>query len=110
MRAVEHVDFDASVRPLRPRPKCGPPRSPQGTAVDPILEALRLLKRRSQIQHELRGRRGSHLAAERELFLIRNLLAKLPAAVQGDGQALWPADLMSGGTARTLAHGRAGRS
>ena len=78
--------------------------------MEPIIEALRLLQRQAEIQNDLRQTRDHPLLAERELFLIRQKLTQFPAAVQGDGQAPWPADLVSGGTARTLAHGRAGRS
>ena len=47
-----------------------------------IVEALRLLKRQAEIQHALRGARGSPVLEERELYLIRNRLAQYPAAVQ----------------------------
>ena len=63
--------------PIRNRPG----RLPEGAA-DPIVEALRLLKRQARIRDDLRGRRVSHIVAERELFLIRNRLAQFPAAVQ----------------------------
>jgi hypothetical protein len=51
--------------------------------MDPISEALRLLKRQAEIQHRLR--RGTHplrVTEERELYLIRKALAQFPAAVQ----------------------------
>ena len=41
-----------------------------------------MLKRRAEIQNDLRRSRDSPLLAERELYLIRNRLAQFPAAVQ----------------------------
>jgi len=79
-----HASIDALVRPLRP--KRGRRQPLQQTApeapTDPIIEALRLLKRQAQIRDDLRGRRGCYIVAERELLLIRNKLARFPAAVQ----------------------------
>jgi hypothetical protein len=50
--------------------------------VEPIGEALHLLKRQSEIQNALRAAHGSRVLEERELYLIRNRLAQFPAAVQ----------------------------
>ena len=50
--------------------------------MEPIIEALQLLKRQAEIQNDLRRSRDNPLLAERELFLIRNQLARFPAAVQ----------------------------
>ena len=50
--------------------------------MDPITEALRLLRRQAEIQNSLRRGRGSRVTEERELYLIRNRLAQFPAAVQ----------------------------
>jgi hypothetical protein len=50
--------------------------------METIAEALRLLKRQAEIQNDLRRSRDNPLLAERELFLIRNRLARFPAAVQ----------------------------
>jgi len=48
-----------------------------------IIEALRLLKRQAEIQNALRRSVVTNrVTEERELFLIRNKLAQLPAAVQ----------------------------
>jgi ubiquinone biosynthesis protein UbiJ len=55
--------------------------------MEPIIEALRLLKRQAEIQNDLRRARGSRVTEERELFLIRNKLAQFPAAVQAIGIA-----------------------
>jgi len=66
----------------RPAPKRGRPLSARTTAVDRMLEALRLLKRQARIRDDLRGRRVFHIVAERELLQIRHRLAQFPAAVQ----------------------------
>ena len=50
--------------------------------MEPIIEALQLLKRQAEIQNDLRRSRNHPLLAERELFLIRHRLAQFPAAVQ----------------------------
>ena len=50
--------------------------------MDPVIEALRLLKRQAAIRSDLRRSPGAGVIAERELFLIRNQLAQFPAAVQ----------------------------
>lgn len=52
-----------------------------------VTEALALLKRQAEIQNNLRRSRDNPLLAERELFLIRNQLSRLPAAVQAIGLA-----------------------
>ena len=50
--------------------------------MEPINEALQLLKRQAEIQQGLRRSRDNPMLAERELYLIRNKLAQFPAAVQ----------------------------
>jgi len=50
--------------------------------MEPITEALRLLKRQAEIQNNLRRSRENPLLAERELYLIRQRLARYPAALQ----------------------------
>jgi hypothetical protein len=50
--------------------------------MEPIIEALQLLKRQAEIQHDLRRSRDNPLLAERELYLIRQKLTQFPAAVQ----------------------------
>ena len=50
--------------------------------MEPIVEALALLQRQARIRDDLRGRRVSHILAERELLRIRHRLAHFPAAVQ----------------------------
>ena len=53
--------------------------------MEPINEALQLLKRQAEIQQGLRRSRDNPMLAERELYLIRNKLAQFPAAVQAIG-------------------------
>lgn len=55
--------------------------------MEPINEALQLLKRQAEIQNGLRRSRDNPMLAERELYLIRNRLARYPAAVQAIGLA-----------------------
>jgi hypothetical protein len=55
--------------------------------MEPINEALQLLKRQAEIQSNLRHSRDNPMLAERELYLIRNRLARYPAAVQAIGLA-----------------------
>ena len=55
--------------------------------MEPISEALQLLKRQAEIQSGLRRSRDNPMLAERELYLIRNRLAHYPAAVQAIGLA-----------------------
>ena len=55
--------------------------------MEPITEALQLLKRQSEIQNNLRRSRENPLLAERELYLIRQRLARYSAAVQAIGLA-----------------------
>jgi hypothetical protein len=55
--------------------------------MEPINEALQLLKRQAEIQNGLRRSRDNPMLAERELYLIRNRLAQYPAAVQAIGLA-----------------------
>jgi hypothetical protein len=50
--------------------------------VESIAEVLRLLKRQAEIQQGLRPNSGTRVIEERELFLIRNRLARFPATVQ----------------------------
>ena len=49
---------------------------------DTITEALNLLRRQARIQEALRRRHGNLVLVERELYLIRQQLARYPAAVQ----------------------------
>ena len=60
---------------------------PQERPVEPIVEALALLQRQARIRDDLRGRRVSHIVAERELLLIRHRLTQFAAAVQAIGLA-----------------------
>jgi hypothetical protein len=55
--------------------------------MEPINEALQLLKRQAEIQNGLRRSKDNPMLAERELYLIRNKLAQYPAAVQAIGLA-----------------------
>jgi hypothetical protein len=55
--------------------------------MEPINEALQLLKRQAEIQNGLRRSRDNPMLAEREFYLIRNRLAQYPAAVQAIGLA-----------------------
>lgn len=55
--------------------------------MEPITEALALLKRQAEIQQSLRHTKANPMLAERELYLIRNKLAQFPAAVQAIGLA-----------------------
>lgn len=55
--------------------------------MEPIAEALQLLKRQAELQNQLRLGRGSRVLEERELYLIRNRLARYPAAIQAIGLA-----------------------
>ena len=50
--------------------------------MEPIFEALQLLKRQTEIQSGMRRFGGTRVTEERELFLIRNRLAQFPATVQ----------------------------
>jgi hypothetical protein len=50
--------------------------------MEPIPEVLRLLQRQAEIQNSLRRSSANRVIEERELYLIRNRLAKFPAAVQ----------------------------
>ena len=50
--------------------------------MDPLNEALRLLKRQAQLQQALRRSNPNRMLDERELFLIRRQLTRYPAAVQ----------------------------
>ena len=55
--------------------------------MEPIVEALALLQRQARIRDDLRGRRVSHIVAERELLLIRHRLMQFAEAVQAIGLA-----------------------
>ena len=50
--------------------------------MEPITEVLRLLCRQAEIRNNLRRGHGSRVTEERELYLIRNQLALVPAVVQ----------------------------
>jgi hypothetical protein len=55
--------------------------------MEAITEALHLLKRQAEIQNTLRHSNANRVLAERELYLIRQWLARHPAAVQTIGLA-----------------------
>ena len=55
--------------------------------MEPITEALHLLKRQAEIQNSLRRSSDTRVTEERELYLIRSRLAQFPAAVQAIGIA-----------------------
>ena len=50
--------------------------------MEPITEALELLKRQAAIQNALRRSNANRVIDERELYLIRQRLARYPAALQ----------------------------
>ena len=50
--------------------------------MEPIGEALQLLKRQAEIQHSLRRDSTTRVIDERELYLIRQRLTRYPAALQ----------------------------
>lgn len=50
--------------------------------MEPISEALCLLRRQCEIQDTLRHSNADRVLAERELYLIRRRLSRYPAAVQ----------------------------
>lgn len=50
--------------------------------MEPIPEVLRLLQRQAEIQSSLRRSSANRVIDERELYLIKNRLARFPAAVQ----------------------------
>ena len=50
--------------------------------MESIAEVLRLLKRQAEIEQGLRPNSSTRVLEERELFLIRNRLARFPATVQ----------------------------
>lgn len=52
------------------------------TTMEPIFEALQLLRRQTEIRTGMRRFGGMRVTEERELILIRNRLAQFPAAVQ----------------------------
>lgn len=50
--------------------------------MEPINQALALLKRQAELQNAVRRGRGNPVLEERELYLIRQQLACYPAAMQ----------------------------
>ena len=67
--------------------------------MEPIGEALQLLKRQAAIQHGLRRDSATRVLEERELYLIRQRLSRYPAALQAIAVAASelhrPADTLS---------------
>ena len=67
--------------------------------MEPISEALDLLRRQSLILGSLRRDSANRVIEERELFLIRQRLARYPAALQAiafaAGELHRPADTLS---------------
>jgi len=49
--------------------------------MEPLHEALRLIKRQAEIQNAMRRPGGIRVTEERELFRLRDALARYPAAV-----------------------------
>ncbi len=49
--------------------------------MEPLHEALRLIKRQSELQNAMRRPGGIRVTEERELFQLRDALAHFPAAV-----------------------------
>jgi hypothetical protein len=84
MSTAELASVDALLSPIGPKRSRGQPlqQTAPETPTDPVVEALRLLKRQAQIQSDLRRFGRARVTEERELFLIRNRLAQFPAAVQ----------------------------
>ncbi len=50
--------------------------------MEPIHEALRLLKRHAELEAAMRRPGGIRVTEERELFQLRNALTQFPAAVK----------------------------
>ena len=67
--------------------------------MEPISEALQLLKRQAAIQHSLRRDSSTRVIEERELYLIRQRLTRYPEALQAivfaAGELHRPADTLS---------------
>ncbi len=49
--------------------------------MEPLHEALRLIKRQTELENAMRRPGGIRVTEERELFQLRNALAQYPAAV-----------------------------
>ena len=50
--------------------------------MEPLNEALRLLRRHAEVEDGMRGRGGIGVTAERELHEIRHALSRYPGAVR----------------------------
>lgn len=50
--------------------------------MDSLHEALRMLKRQSQLENQMRGAGGIRITEERELYALRTRLQAYPAAVR----------------------------
>jgi hypothetical protein len=50
--------------------------------MEPLHEALRLLKRQAELEDQMRRPGGIRVAAERELFALREKLTSYPAATR----------------------------
>ena len=50
--------------------------------MEPLNEALRLLRRQAEVENAMRGPGGIHVTAERELHEIRQTLTRFPGAVR----------------------------
>ena len=62
-------------------------QSQEENNLEPITEVLQLLRRQSAIQRALRRSSNNRVLAERELYLIRQRLARYPAACQAIAHA-----------------------
>ncbi len=49
--------------------------------MEPLHEALRLIKRQTELEHAMRRPGGIRVTEERELFQLRHALTQYPAAV-----------------------------
>jgi len=97
MRTAEPASVAASVRQIRlkrgppqPRQEAAPDTTPETapeTAIDPIADALRLLKRQAATQDVLRSANAHRGLEERELCQIRHGLARDHSAVHAIGFA-----------------------
>ncbi|MCJ7453702.1 MAG: hypothetical protein MUO39_14715 [Steroidobacteraceae bacterium] len=67
---------------VRSRDTDTPTRRQEETTLQLIPETLRLLRRQAEIRDALRHSSANRVLGERDLFLIRRLLARHPAAVQ----------------------------
>ena len=67
--------------------------------MEPLNEALRLLRRQAEIEEGMRGPGGIRVTAERELHEIRHTLARYPGAVrailEAAGRLKRPVDSLS---------------